>query len=191
MLGVALAGRFRREKALAGIALGSGLLAGAIGAYFLLVYDWQATAAGKFALIQQAGIWIQGHRPALPVSEDINANVASGILVLLLPLAVAGVAWAKSGFLAERRVLHSRPVWSPSSVMFAAVVIVTTLALALAVIALVLTGSRGAWIGLIAGAGVAAALSRLSHRRHSFAAILVLAGALLFLLWAAVSLTRP
>ena len=188
MLGVALAGRYRREKALAGIALGSGLLAGAIGAYFLLVYDWQPSAVGEFTLIQQAGIWIQGHRPALPVSEDINANVAGGILVLLLPLAVAGVAWVKSGFPAERSVLQGRPVCSSSSVMVAAAAISTTLALALAVIALILTGSRGAWIGLIAGAGVAAALGRLSHRRHSFAAVLVLACALLFLLWAAVAL---
>jgi hypothetical protein len=130
--GVAWAGRRRGRRALGTICLGCALLAGALGAYFLLSHDW-TTGPGKFAALQGAGLWVQAHRPQVPLPEDIHPNVAAGGLALMLPLGAGGVAWT----------------WSQGRRPLA---LVGALALALGLIALALSASRGAWLGLGAGA---------------------------------------
>ena len=130
------------SSALGFLALACGLLAGAIGAYFLLAYDWEAAGPAKYEFIQQAGRWIQTHRPAVRLPEDINGNVAGSALAILIPLGFGGLAWA----------------WGRTATS------ASTLALALASAALVLTASRGAWIGLAAG-GVTALLAAAGFRR--------------------------
>ncbi len=130
-------------KAILGpICVGCGLIAAALAAYFLLAYDWNADGAGKFAAVQGIGAWIQAHRPAVRLPEDINGNVAGNALALLLPLGCGGAIWA------WRRAAGSL-----------AVAISATLAVTLAGIALALTSSRGAWLGLGAGALAAGLLA--------------------------------
>ena len=140
---IVAAGLRWRWPALIVVATGCGLLAGAVGAYFLLAYDWAAEPGPvKFAFIQQAGLWVQAHRPGLHMPEDINGNVAGGALAVLLPLGFGALAWALA-----------RPArtW-PLAVLLAG-------ALSVASLALFLTASRGSWLGLFAGIVVAACLS--------------------------------
>ncbi len=131
-IGTTWAGRRGGERVLGAIGLGCAVLAAAIGVYFMLTYDWTANRSVKFPALQQAGLWIQTHRPAMQASEDINPNVPGGGLALTLPLGVGGVAWA-----------WTRRHWRG--------VVVGALALLLALIALTLTASRGAWLGFGAG----------------------------------------
>jgi putative inorganic carbon (HCO3(-)) transporter len=147
-VGVAWAGRRRGRRALGTIGLGCALLAGALGAYFLLSHDWTA-GPGKFAALQGAGLWVQAHRPQVPLPEDIHPNIAAGGLALTLPLGAGGVVWT----------------WSQGRRPLA---LVGALGLTLGLIALALSASRGAWLGLGAGALTAGYLEwRFGYGRSS------------------------
>jgi putative inorganic carbon (HCO3(-)) transporter len=119
-----------RTLAWAGVACA--LLAGALGTYFLLTYQW-TPGPGKFAPLQAAGQWIQAYRPALPVPEDINANVAASGLIILLWLGTAGLEW-----------FWRRSPWR-------GLVVLAALAWLAGGLALVMSVSRGAWLGMVAG----------------------------------------
>ncbi len=80
-MGIAWAGRRWGDRALGPAGVGCALLAAAVGAYFLLAYDWGDDGTGKFVVVQEAGLWIQAHRPRVPLPEDINGNVAGSTLV--------------------------------------------------------------------------------------------------------------
>jgi hypothetical protein len=176
-LTAALIGWFARrheEGTLAAVAVAAGLLAAAVGLYFILTHDWTAPQAEKFAAVQRIGLWIQAQRPALSLTEDINGNVAGGILAVTLPLGAGGLWWAW----ARRR-------WLAAAVLAAA--------LAVGLFCLILTASRGAWVGIAAAALAAGAVSRLSHgrlwsRRMTDWAAAGVCVALAGFFWAAVSL---
>lgn len=146
------AGRRWGERALRIAGLGCAGLAAAVGLYFLLTHDWGGPAAGKFAALHRIGLWIQAHRPALGLTEDINGNVAGAALAILIPLGLAGAA--------SRRGRRSAAAPLTSGLTSALIVI--------AAFALSLTASRGAWIGLIAG-GAAAALAAGAGPRRGLA----------------------
>jgi putative inorganic carbon (HCO3(-)) transporter len=139
MLLMAFLGHWRGEVAVGGMALGAAWLAAVIGVYFGLTADW-ATESAKFAPLQQVGLWIQGWRPGLVLPDRVNANVAGSALALLLPLAVGGVTWGLRRGRGAARVLA----------------LLSLLPLGVAAAALLLTASRGAWLGLAAGVGAAA-----------------------------------
>jgi putative inorganic carbon (HCO3(-)) transporter len=170
-------GRRGGEWALGWAGIACAMLAAAVGTYFLLTYEWSKMVPGKPDFVYQVGMWVQGHRPSLPSGEDINANVAGGALVILLPLGIAGLGWAitRAG-----RTL---------AVLLSAVLV---LLLGIAGVALLLTASRGAWIAL--GAGGAAALFVAWRQRRPARAwlgpLLLLGGAILLggIFWAAVTL---
>lgn len=172
-LGIAFAGRRWGARALCWIGAACALLAAAVGAYFVLTYDWAATGAGKFAAIHEIGRWIQAHRPVLPLSEDLNGNVAGAALALLLPPAAAATVSA----------------WRRRKLAGAALALAVSAALA----GLLLTASRGAWAGLAAGAAAAALLGvtvrRTPSRSAAVTAILGLGGLILTILvvWAAIA----
>ncbi len=131
-IGAAWAGRRGGERALGAISLACAVLAAAIGTYFLLTYDWTTTRQVKFSVLQQIGLWVQSHRPGIYVSKDLNPNLIAGGLMLSLPLGMGGVAWAWT-----RR--HRQAAVIGASALF------------LALVALVLTASRGAWLAFSAG----------------------------------------
>ena len=165
-----------RALALAG--MGCALLVGAIAAFFLLSHDWRIGATADLTVLDRVGLWLQARRPALPlytvygrgdpappVREDVNANVAGAAIAILAPLGCIGVAWAYAN---GRRLLGA----------------VAATSVGLALFALLLTSSRGAWVGLAAGV-LAATYLRWSERvpgaRRPGAAVLFAAGALLML----------
>lgn len=135
-LGTAWAGQRGGERALGAIGLASAVLAAAIGAYFLLVYDWTTINHVKFSALQQLGLWLQAHRLGLYPAQELNPNLVAGALVVVLPLGIGGTAW---GWMQHYRRAAS----------------VGALALCLGLLALVLTASRGAWLGLGVGLLVA------------------------------------
>lgn len=177
---VAQSGAAGGEGALELLSVGCALLAAAIGIYFVLTYDWAAGGTAKFAIVQQAGLWIQAHRPAIPVPDDINGNVAGGALAVLIPLGLGAV-----GRRTGRRAAGLRAI--------------AALATAVAMVALLLTASRGAWIGLAAGGAVAGFLAWRrrqnwwqravkTHTIHDGGLLAAAALALAGLFWAAVAL---
>ena len=122
---------------------GAGAAGGRIGVYFLLSYDWTAGAA-KFAVLQGIGLWVQANRPAIALPEDINANVAASGLICTLFLGLGGLLWAikeRLGLL----LLLAVPAWLAG------------------LATLILTTSRGAWLGV--GAGLLAMGYLLLRRR--------------------------
>lgn len=113
------------------IGIGSGIVAATISVYFLLGHDWAQAGVTKVALLQQAGLWLQAHRPAVVLTGALNSNVGGSILALLLPLGLGGLAWAWM----QRR-------WAPVGI--SVVTLIPTVA------ALALSQNRGAWLGLAA-----------------------------------------
>ena len=138
-LAIAWAGGKRGEPTLGAIGLGCAVLAAAIGSYYMLTYNWGSESTIKFSLLQQVGLWVQAHRPALIAPRDYNPNLIAGGLTPLLPLGLAGLAWSWT-----RR---HRPG-----------VAIAAIALGLALAAFILSSARDAWLGLSAGALVAAYL---------------------------------
>jgi O-antigen ligase len=131
-IGTAWAGRRDGERALGAISLACAVLAATIGTCFLLTYGWTTTKHVKFSVLQQFGLWLQAHRPAIYVAKDLNPNLIAGGLVLALPLGIGGVAWA----------------WTRR---YRRAAVVGAVALCLGLVALVLTASRGAWFAFSAG----------------------------------------
>ncbi len=176
-LGVAWAGRRGGERTLAAIGLACAVLAAAIGAYFILTYDWTTTKHVKFFILQRLGFWLQAHRPEIYLSEDLNPNLIAGGLVLALPLGMGGVVWA----------------WRHS---YRRAAVVGALALLLGLAALVLTAARGAWFGLSVGllaAGYLEWRTNLAHRPlfRRLGDVLLVGALLAVLIGFGVALTWP
>ncbi len=104
------------------------------------IFNLQSLAAAIALAI--ASYYLLSRVVTLP--EDINANVAANALVILLPLALAGAATR------SRRSAIFNLQFSIFNVI--------------AIAALALSGSRGAWLGLAAGA-IAALIVRAMDRR--------------------------
>jgi len=118
------------------------LLGGWVASYFLLTQDWQSQPA-DIEILNQIGRWWMSVRPSVQL-RALHPNSIGGILAMLsgFPLAVWVRAW------------HTRRIGMAS---FAGV------ASGLMGIGLLLTSSRGAWLTLMAAAGVWC-ISRFSNR---------------------------
>ena len=127
--------------------LAAGLVAAAafLALYWPLQHDFAAETA-KFAAITNLGLWLNGHLPAIP-GPSIHANVAAGTLALALPfdLALAWQAWQ-----AGRK---------PLALLAAAAGL-------LIAAGLLMTSSRGAWVGLAGMLGLAL-MAWLQRRRFA------------------------
>ena len=141
--GIIWAGRRWGETALGVMSLAVALLAGAIGVYFLLAYNWSDNA-GEIELLQRIGQAVQAYRPAITLPTDINANVAASGLTVTLFLGLGGLVWA------------FRYRWWIG-------LVVAGLAWLAGLVALILAQSRGAWISV--GVGLVAILYLTLRRR--------------------------
>ncbi|MCO6449746.1 MAG: O-antigen ligase family protein [Caldilineales bacterium] len=169
---IAILGRVYGRRALALCGLGVALLAAILSLYFVLTYDWAYWDLGKAPALTRIGVWWQALRPALPVPEDLHSNVAGGGLAILLPIAVAS-AWQTYRW--------RWPIWYWGG---GAVAVTVTL------FALLMTISRGAWLGLILGAALSYLICRWWARPNrqngiSFDMALRISGIVLILLAAA------
>lgn len=130
----------RWGEALGAVALACAGTAAAVGGYYLLGADWHAGGSAKLPDMQQLGAWVQVHRPAVTLPEDIHPNIAGSLLAILLPLGAGGCAWA----------------WRMRQRGLA---LAGGLAVLAGLAAMALTVSRGAWLGLGAAAAVGLGLS--------------------------------
>ncbi|MGH2535765.1 MAG: O-antigen ligase family protein [Candidatus Promineifilaceae bacterium] len=108
------------------------VLGAGLAGYFFLTNLWSASPA-KIAAVQAAGVWIETHVPRLP-GHQLNPNVAGGMMAVLIPFAAAVFALSIRGRKGGATALAAS-------------------LLGLALLGLLFTSSRGAWLGL----GIAAA----------------------------------
>lgn len=133
------------------LSLGCAAVAAALSAYFLLAYDWSA-AEMRFSATNALAELTLRLRPAVSLTDAVNANVAGGALAVLILIGVGGLLW-----LVRRRSLLLKTV----------LILVLAPALLFAVVTLIITESRGAWIGSAAGVvTLAFALWRSGSRHH-------------------------
>ena len=119
------------------------LLPAALAIYFLLTNDWTRWS-GKLPGLQPLVAWLAAWQPQLP-GHVLHPNVAGGLLAALIPMQMAAVRQWRGGW----------PL------------------IAVALIALLLTGSRGAWGALAVSLAGWALLARLKGRRASRAWLLL------------------
>lgn len=124
--------RIRRWNAWGFVLLGT-----ALAVYWPLQHDFAAQPA-KFAVLNAIGLWLNQHLPSLKfetlTGPAIHPNVAAGALSLAVPFAALTIFQQRKAGRAPLAVLSS-------------------LALAFILFSLLLTGSRGAWIGVALSAG--------------------------------------
>lgn len=130
-------------QSITAVGLDCGLMAGGIGLLFLLTHNWQNAAVEDFTLLPQLTAWIQTQQPRWGDGIMLHENLVAGALIVLLPPAVVTL-WQllrapEQWFRAPLR--H----WSVGGTL-------------IGVGALLLTFSRGAWLGLSVGTIAAAYL---------------------------------
>jgi hypothetical protein len=119
-----------------------GLLSGfgaAIALWFMTTNDWDATPV-KWTLIPPLGRLVQSVLPGVP-GERLNPNVAGGLVALTLPMGLELAAGP------ARRAGRGSFLWTPWALVSAA----------LMGLALLLSNSRGAWLGFAGALCLAAA----------------------------------
>ncbi len=116
--------------------------AAVLAAYWPLQHDF-SLYPGKFDFITSAGLWLNDYLPALP-GPHVHANIGAGTLILAVPFGVGlALIWLRQRF-------H----------LFAGIAVLLTLVI---LAGLLMTSSRGAWLGL-AGAGGLAGLAWAQRR---------------------------
>jgi len=123
------------------------LAAVVLAIYWPIQHDFN-TQPAKFEPVTQLGLWINSHLPEVDFSfltgHAIHPNVAAGTLLLAIPFGVyLSSVWRRAG----------RTV--PAFLSFGATLIITG--------GLLMTGSRGAWLGLV-GASLIAGLVWIQRR---------------------------
>jgi O-antigen ligase len=123
-----------KEAELRWVAVSILILASALAIYWPLHQDYSA-AVDKFFLVTNLLNWIKAHLPAIP-GPSFQSNVAAGALILAVPMGF--------GLMVDAR---RRGATTTTLLAILGTVVV--------LIGLLLTSSRGAWIGLIVAVGLA------------------------------------
>jgi len=135
---IARSGRRSKTHTLTNLSLTCCFLAVGVGGYFLLSHDWTRAAHDNFAPFRVIGLVLQSLLPDLRLLPFPNSNLVAGILVVLIPIGAAGAIRARRRRGPTRRI--------------------ATVALVVALGALLMTFSRGGWLGLLIGGLYAAYL---------------------------------
>ncbi|MGD2177214.1 MAG: hypothetical protein PVG71_05265, partial [Anaerolineae bacterium] len=137
----------------------------AVALWFMATNDWGATPV-KWALVPPLGRLVQSVLPSMP-GQQLHPNVTGGLVALTLPMSLELVAGS------ARRAARGSPLWAAWGLASAA----------LMGLALLLSSSRGAWLGFAGALCLAVAwwlAGRVSRGGRHIAAFLglVAAGAL-------------
>jgi O-antigen ligase len=129
-----------------------------VALYFLATHDWQGQPA-KIRALTGLGQAVQAALPSLP-GHGLHPNIAGGLIAMMLPFAGLAVlqAW--------RRI---RAAARPRSLRFWLALVIALGLLALTSFGLLMTTSRGAWLGLAAALSTAGLwiVSRWLARGHA------------------------
>lgn len=136
MMGIAAAAKRDAKTRLGLIGVLCSLAAAGLAAQFLLTVNWAEDGSSRILALRQIGLWIHNLTPQLSQLPHPQKNLTGGILILLIPFGLSSVAWT---WVRGRRWLSA----------------ITFVALAIALFGLMMTVSRGAWLGFAAGAGAA------------------------------------
>lgn len=132
MAGGAWGSRKNTETILGAVGILCGILAGAVAAYFLLTTNWAENGRTHSGLVNEIGLWL--HRQVLDLSQlpDLHKNLTGGIMTVLFPLSLIGTVW----------VYNKR-----APILF----VCSIVCLLMALVGLLMSLSRGAWLGYIFG----------------------------------------
>jgi len=145
LIGSLVVSFFSRRKHASGLQLAT-WLGGMIGTLFLLYHNWGATTPQDFALLPELTIWLERQQPGWEKFAPWHENQVAAALVVLLPL---GVSACWQSFTAERNA--DRRLRGCLAQFFT---VGTLLQIGIGAVALFLTFSRGAWLGVSVGAVV-------------------------------------
>ncbi len=168
---------FSRRPRASGLQLAT-WLGGAIGLLFLLYHQWDATSPRDFVLLPELTVWLERQQPGWENFAPWHENQVAAALIVLIPLGV-GACWQS---LTAAGTTTGR--WRGCLGQF--FTFGTLCQLLIAGVALALTFSRGAWLGLGVGSLIAGYLYwRGSQRQRTPVMrtfdLLLLSGALLLL----------
>lgn len=121
------------------IGFDSGLLAGGFGLLFLFTHNWQRSTAQDFTLLTGVTDWIQARQPLWNEGVLLHENLVAGVLMVLLP--IAGMTLWQTWHHSQ----HPQRYWARAGFV-------------VGTMALLLTFSRGAWLGLAVGVALASYL---------------------------------
>lgn len=159
LLGSLVVSFFSRRERAPGLQLAT-WLGGAVGLLFLLYHPLGATNPQDFAMLPQLTSWLEKQQPGWENFAPWHENQVAAALIVLLPLGV-GACWQSltAGSAATGRLRGCLGQFLTFG---------TLLQLLIGSIALVLTFSRGAWLGLGFGVAIAGYLYwRSSQRRRT------------------------
>jgi len=182
--------------------LGLCIFGAALSVYFVSQRDWVSEPVG-FAAIAKVGNWVAARMPQVP-GPDLHSNLLGGTLAVIWPINLALLGAATRAPQATRSALGTEgdpaqasaqpsPVGSSSTLCRRARLFSASTTFLLLTIALIMTGSRGAWLALgVAGGSVLLgwvwrrAIGRPGPSRAWLVAALaavVIAAALVWLAW--------
>jgi len=114
------------------IGVDSAFFAGGLGLLFLLTHDWQRVTEQDFTLLPKLTGWIQLNQPGWGKGLLLHENLIAGALIGLLPLAIIAL-------------------WQRWSLLHKAARYGSLFSIVIGGVTLLLTFSRGAWLGLLGG----------------------------------------
>lgn len=136
---------FSRRKHASGLQLAT-WLGGMIGLLFLLYHNWGATSPQDFTALPELTIWLERQQPGWENFAPWHENQVAAALVVLLPLGVSA-CWQS---LTAERATDGRLRGCLAQFF----TLGTLLQIVIGAVALFLTFSRGAWLGVSVGAVV-------------------------------------
>ncbi|MCB0166768.1 MAG: O-antigen ligase family protein [Anaerolineae bacterium] len=131
--GIAWGAKRNVESVLGVLGLVFSLLAVGLTIHFLLTVNWDEAGSARFSIIEQFGRWVQYYVLDLSALPHLQKNITGGILLIVFPLGLAGTLWA----------------WTNGHRLLTAASIIT---LVIVLFGLVMSNSRGAWLGFVFGA---------------------------------------
>ena len=116
------------ETTLGVLGLVCSFLAVGLTVHYLLTVNWAENEITRFPFLQQIGLWLNSYNQELSELQNLHKNITGGLLVILFPFSLGGTIWA----------------WSRN---YKFVAIFSLGMLLVILLGLIMSISRGAWLG--------------------------------------------